>query len=238
MSKKLQSKTPSKLPETRVKPEIKLEAKTENQQEYLNSIHKNKVTFCDGPAGTGKTYLPTLIGIHGLLTHKYDKLVISRPLVQSDLPTGHLPGTIEEKLAPYIRPIIDTLERSIDKKEIERLIAERKIDVVPFGYMRGLTFHRSFVILDECQNCTFDQLVLGLTRLGPYSKMVISGDSRQSDLYEEKQGGLSAVMQYLQNIDEVGIIHLENKDIIREPIIQKILERLDEEKARQESVAT
>ncbi len=206
-----------------------IQAKTDNQQVYLDSIAKNKITFCNGPAGTGKTFLATLIGINGLITNKYERLIISRPLVQSDLPTGHLPGTIEEKLTPYIRPVMDVLAESITKKEIDTMIATKRIDIVPFGYMRGLTFKNAFVIFDEVQNCTFEQLILGLTRLGFGSKMVLSGDMFQSDLFKEKQGGMQILMSKLEGIDGIGMVNLTNSDIVREPIIQKILDRLNEE---------
>jgi phosphate starvation-inducible PhoH-like protein len=209
-----------------------IQAKTDNQQLYLDSIVKNKITFCNGPAGTGKTFLATLYGINGLITNKYERLIISRPLVQSDLPTGHLPGTIEEKLTPYIRPVMDVLQESIPKKEIDAMIATKMIDIVPFGYMRGLTFKNSFIIFDEVQNCTYEQLILGLTRMGFGSKMVLSGDIFQSDLFKEKQGGMQILMSKLVDIDGIGMVNLTNSDIVREPIIQKILDRLNEETAQ------
>jgi phosphate starvation-inducible PhoH-like protein len=209
-----------------------IQAKTDNQQLYLDSIVKNKITFCNGPAGTGKTFLATLYGINGLITNKYERLIISRPLVQSDLPTGHLPGTIEEKLTPYIRPVMDVLQESIPKKEIDAMIATKMIDIVPFGYMRGLTFKNYFIIFDEVQNCTYEQLILGLTRMGFGSKMVLSGDIFQSDLFKEKQGGMQILMSKLVDIDGIGMVNLTNSDIVREPIIQKILDRLNEETAQ------
>lgn len=212
---------------------IKLEAKTPNQQKYLDSIKQNQITFCDGPAGTGKTFLSTLYGIYGLINKEFEKVIISRPLVQADSPTGYLPGTIDEKLAPYIRPVIDILEQSVGKTELEKLLSAKKIEVIPFGYMRGLTFYNSFIILEECQNCSFEQLILGLTRLGKKSKMVISGDGKQSDLLHNKQGGMSHLMTRLSDISGVGLVYFDNTDIIREPIIKRILERLDEKTAEE-----
>jgi phosphate starvation-inducible protein PhoH and related proteins len=213
-----------------------IQPKTDNQQLYLDSLLKNKITFCNGPAGTGKTFLATLFGINALLAKKYDKLIISRPLVQSDLPTGHLPGSIEEKLTPYIRPVMDIISEVATKKEIETMVATKVIDIVPFGYMRGLTFKNSFIIFDEVQNCTYDQLILGLTRMGYGSKMVLSGDIFQSDLFKEKQGGMQILMSKLYGIEEIGMVNLNNSDIVREPIIQKILDRLNEETAQQTGI--
>lgn len=207
----------------------KIEPKTDNQREYLDSLTKNKITFCNGPSGSGKTFIATLYGIYGVLDKKYSKLIISRPLVQSDLPTGHIPGTLEEKLAPYIRPVIDILEDTVKKSEIETMIAKRIIDIVPFGYMRGLSFHNSYVLFDEVQNCTLDQLILGLTRFGRNSKMVLTGDTRQSDLFKEKRGGMEFLMSKLNSLKDIGMVHLTNSDIVREPIIQTILDRLDDE---------
>jgi phosphate starvation-inducible protein PhoH and related proteins len=210
----------------------RIEAKTSNQQVYIDAINKNKVVFCDGPAGSGKTIISTLCAIYSLLDKTHDKVVISRPLVQSDNNSGFLPGTLDEKLAPYIRPVMDIVQESISKLEFEKLTKEKKIEVIPFGYMRGLTFHNSFIIFDEAQNCTYEQLILGLTRLGRNSKLVISGDSQQSDLLVSKQGGMKSLMEKLKGLKEVGTVYLTREDIVREPIIKRILERLDEKDTR------
>jgi phosphate starvation-inducible PhoH-like protein len=208
---------------------IKIEAKTPNQQKYIDSINKNKITFCEGPAGTGKTFLATLYGIQGLLSSKYDRIVISRPLIQSDMPTGYLPGTIEEKLKPYIRPVIDILSQTTKTSELEKMIASKRIDIIPFGYMRGLTFFNSFIILEECQNCSYEQIILALTRFGKGSKMVLSGDSDQSDLIQNKSGAFNHIYSKLTGIKGIGTVNLDTTDIVREPIIRTILETLDEE---------
>lgn len=217
---------------------IEIKAKTENQQNYINSINQNKITFCSGPAGTGKTVISTIIGLKGILDKTYEKLIISRPLVQSDYNSGYLPGTLEEKIAPYIRPVMDILEESIDAKELQALTKAKKIEVIPFGYMRGLTFKNSFIIFEECQNCSFEQMILGLTRFGIKCKMVFSGDHRQSDLLDNKQGAFVSLMERLKDLDGVGTVYLDNTDIVREPIVQKILDRLDEGQAQQESSAS
>src|SRR5688572_15410022 len=143
----------------------RIEAKTPNQQLYIDAIYKNRIVFCDGPAGSGKTIISTLCAIYSLLDKSCERVVISRPLVQSDNNSGFLPGTLDEKLAPYIRPVMDIIQESITKDELDKFTKGKKIEVIPFGYMRGLTFHNSFIIFDEAQNCTFEQLILGITRL-------------------------------------------------------------------------
>jgi phosphate starvation-inducible protein PhoH and related proteins len=210
----------------------RIEAKTPNQQLYIEAINKNRIIFCDGPAGSGKTIISTLSAIYSLIDKTCDRVVISRPLVQSDNNSGFLPGSLDEKLAPYIRPVMDIIQESITKSELEKLTKEKRIEVVPFGYMRGLTFHNSFIIFDEAQNCTYEQLILGLTRLGRNSKLIISGDSKQSDLLISKQGGMETLMKKLKGIKDIGTVHLTNEDIVREPIIKRILERLNEEDTR------
>lgn len=216
----------------------KIDAKTPNQQEYINSINKNKITFCDGPAGTGKTFVATLCACYQLIEKRIDRIVISRPLVQADVSIGHLPGTLEEKLAPYMRPVMDVMEEVVNKTALERYIDAGKIEVLPFTAMQGRTLANTFTIVEESQNCTFEQLVLALTRFGKNSTMVLSGDSRQSYLPASKQGGLSEFMEKLKGLNGVGLVRLTNEDIVREPIVKTILERLDEEQSRQESAGT
>ncbi len=209
----------------------KIEAKTPNQQKYIDSINKNKITFCDGVAGTGKTFIATLSACYQLLEGKIDRIVISRPLVQADVSIGHLPGTLQDKLAPYTRPVMDVLEEVINKTTLQKHIDSGKIEVLPFTSMQGRTLANTFTIIEEAQNCTFEQIVLALTRFGKNSKMVLSGDSRQSYLPSGKQGGLAELMEKLEELRGVGLVYLTNEDIVREPIVKSILERLDEEKS-------
>ncbi len=213
----------------------KIEAKTQNQQTYIDSIVQNKITFCDGPAGTGKTFVATLCACYQLIEKKIDRIVISRPLVQADVSIGHLPGTLEEKLAPYIRPVMDVMEEVVNKTALERYMDAGKIEILPFTTMQGRTLANTFTIIEESQNCTFEQIVLALTRFGKHSRMVLSGDSRQSYLPASKQGGLATLMQRLEGLKGVGLVYLDNSDIVREPIIKTILERLDEESRPSES---
>lgn len=206
---------------------IKIEPKTENQKQYLDSLNANKITFCEGPPGVGKTYLATLKAIDGLIKEQYTKIIISRPLVQSGEDSGYLPGNINDKLDPYVRPVYDILEHVIDHETLDRWKDEKRIEIIPFGYMRGRNFFNSFIILDEVQNCSYEQLVLALTRFAKNSKMVVTGDARQSDLPELKKGGFEKIMRKLINTPDIGITYMTVDDIIREPIIKVILEKLN-----------
>lgn len=206
----------------------KLQPKSDNQSKYLEAIEKNKIIFVNGPAGTGKTFIPSVWGLEALQSKKYDKLVISRPMVQSDNDSGFLPGELENKLEPYMRPILDVFGRSLTEGDIETMIKKKSLELAPLGYMLGRSFYKSFIILDEMQNATFEQVVLALTRFATGSKMILTGDSRQSFLPGHKQGGFQSMMQKLEGIEGIGVIHLEHQDIVREPIIKAILERLNE----------
>jgi len=206
----------------------KIRPKGAHQKLYIQSLDTNKITFCEGPAGTGKTYLSALHGIMGLQDGRYHKLIISRPLVQSGEDTGYLPGGINEKLDPYIKPIYDILDYIITPKELSELIQEKRIEIVPFAYMRGRNFFNSYIILDEVQNCTYEQLVLALTRFSKNSKMVLTGDIQQSDLPSRKRGGFLTIMNTLEDTKDIGVVKLDNSDIVREPIVKTILEKLNE----------
>ncbi len=202
-----------------------VKAKTDGQQEYINAIRNNKITFAEGPAGSGKSFLPSIIAIELILAKKFEKLIIIRPLVQADIDIGMLPGTIEEKFEPFARPILDACIDGFGRGEIERMIKSKVIEMAPVGFLRGRTFKDSFVIVDEAQNLTVAQFKLILTRFGQNSKMVITGDSSQSDL-DHGESGLIEVMEKLDGIDGIAITRLIQEDIVREPIVKKILERL------------
>ena len=207
---------------------IKLKPKNDNQRLYLHSLQTNKITFCERPSGVGKTFLATLKGIEELLNNKYHKLIISRPLVQSGENSGFIPGDINDKLDPYLRPIYDILEYTFSYNDLNKLKEQKQIEVIPFGYMRGRNFRDSFIILDEVQNCSYNQLVLALTRFAENSKMVLTGDAAQSDLPITVQGGFSKIMSKLHDTKSIGIVKLTLEDIVREPIVKTILEKLNE----------
>lgn len=202
-----------------------VEPKNDNQALYLESLKNNKITFCSGPAGTGKTYLSAMSGILGLLNGEYHKLIISRPLVQSGENTGYLPGGINEKLDPYIKPIYDIFDYTLSKGDLTKLLDDKKIEIVPFAYMRGRNFFNSFIIFDEVQNCSYDQLMTGITRFSKNSKMVLNGDPTQSDLPKYKRGGFASIMDCLKDTKDIGIVEFDISNIIREPIVKTILEK-------------
>lgn len=207
----------------------KLTPKTENQRIYLESLQRDEIIFVDGPAGCGKSYMATVYGICELLEGRVEKLLIGRPLVQTDIESGFLPGTLEDKLEPYLRPIMDILSYSVSPSELQKLIQQKKIEVAAIGYLQGRTFFNSFVIMDEMQNSDFEQIKLVLTRLGKSSKIVLTADLSQSYIPKSRQGGMAFCMEKLQNIPKVGIIRMEKDDIQRHPLIKTILERLDDD---------
>ncbi len=204
-----------------------LRPKTKNQAEYIRIAAENHITFCQGVAGSGKTHIAIGLALEYLLNDKAQKIVITRPVVESGEKIGYLPGTAEEKLHPYLLPIIDEINYFISPALYASLKLNNKIEVVPLGLMRGRNFHNTFVVADECQNASYDQLKMLLTRLGIGSKMIITGDMSQSDLTKHLRGGLFAMTEALKGVEGIGISMLQSSDIVRNPIIGKILDRLD-----------
>lgn len=204
-----------------------LRPRTENQKEYIRTIVENHVTFCQGVAGSGKTHIAIGLALEYLLGDKVKKIVITRPVVESGEKIGYLPGTAEEKLHPYLLPILDEINYFISPAQYISLKLNNKIEIVPLGLMRGRNFHDCFIVADECQNASYEQLKMLLTRLGRNSKIVLTGDVSQSDLARHMRGGFGTMTKILDKIDGIGIAYLEAKDIIRNPIIEHILGRLD-----------
>lgn len=204
-----------------------LKPRTENQKEYIRTIAENTITFCQGSAGTGKTHCAVGLALEYLLLDKVKKIIITRPVVEAGEKIGYLPGKYEEKLFPYLLPIEDEINYFISPAQNATLKLNNKIEIVPLGFMRGRNFHNCFIIADECQNASYDQLKMLLTRIGNNSKMVLTGDISQSDLSRHLQGGFHAMIENLDNVEGIGISKLENSDIVRNPIIAKIIERLD-----------
>ena len=205
----------------------RLKPRTENQKEYIRIAAENSITFCQGVAGSGKTHIAIGMALEYLLDNKVKKIIITRPVVESGEKIGYLPGTAEEKLHPYLLPLLDEVNHFISSSHYSGLKTNNKIEIVPLGLMRGRNFHDCFIVADECQNASYDQLKMLITRLGRESKMILTGDTSQSDLHRHMQGGFYSMIEALENVDGIGIAKLAFSDIVRNPIIEKILIRLD-----------
>tara|TARA_Y100001936_G_scaffold20231_1_gene17293 strand:- start:25874 stop:26584 length:711 start_codon:yes stop_codon:yes gene_type:complete len=210
-----------------------LRPKTRNQETYMQSINKSDVTFCSGPAGSGKTSVSVGMACEYLIEKKVDKIIITRPVVESGRGLGHLPGTLVEKINPYLIPIIEEMNQYLTKNTVETYRSRDIIELCPLEYMRGRNFHNCFMILDEAQNATFEQIKMFITRIGKDSKAVINGDLRQSDLGKH-QGGLKTCMDKLVEVSGVGVCKLDYSDIVRSGIVSKILMTLNKEEDENE----
>lgn len=203
-------------------------AKTENQREVLRSIKNNDLTICIGPPGSGKTLLSVGSAVQWMRGGFVDRIIISRPIIEAaGDKMGFLPGTADQKIHPYLVPIFDELQHFLTKEELSQWRLEGKIEVVPFAHMRGRNFHKCFIILDEMQNATYEQLKLVLTRFGIGSKMVINGDPSQSDLPYNFQGGLERICMRLKGVEGVGTTSLDKSDIFRSDFVKRILDKLE-----------
>jgi phosphate starvation-inducible PhoH-like protein len=208
--------------------------KTSNQKHYVDAIEDNTITFGIGPAGTGKTYLAMAKAVAALQAKKVNRIVLTRPAVEAGESLGFLPGTLSEKIDPYLRPLFDALHDMIDVDSIPRLIQTGVIEVAPLAYMRGRTLNDSFIILDEAQNTTPEQMKMFLTRLGFGSKMVVTGDITQIDLPNGAKSGLRVITDILQDIDDIAFMELTAEDVVRHRLIGDIVkayEKFDAAKA-------
>lgn len=205
----------------------RLKPRTINQKDYIRTVAENTVTFCQGVPGSGKTHIAIGMALEYIIDFKVEKIVITRPVVEAGEKLGYLPGTAEEKLHPYLLPLFDEINYFLQMQSYTKLKVGRKIEVVPLGLMRGRSFHNAFIVADECQNASYDQLKMLLTRIGMDSKMVLTGDIAQSDLQRQQQGGFLALINKLHDIEGVGSCKLETSDIVRNPIIADIVNRLD-----------
>lgn len=203
-----------------------LKPKSKNQSLYIRTVAENTITFCQGVAGSGKTHIAIGMALEYLLSGRVKKIVITRPVVEAGEKLGYLPGTAEEKLHPYLLPILDEVNHFIQIFDYTKLKLTNRIEIVPLGLMRGRSFHDCFIVADECQNASYDQLKMLLTRIGMNSKMVLTGDVAQSDLHKSLRGGFDGLISALKNLDGIGFIQLEAIDIIRNPIIGSIISRL------------
>ena len=209
--------------------------KTVNQKRYVDAIEDHTITFGIGPAGTGKTYLAMAMAVAALQAKKINRIVLTRPAVEAGESLGFLPGTLSEKIDPYLRPLFDALHDMIDIDSIPRLMQSGIIEVAPLAYMRGRTLNDAFVILDEAQNTTPEQMKMFLTRLGFGSKMVVTGDVTQIDLPNGQNSGLKVVRDILKDIDDIAFLELTAEDVVRHRLIGDIVKAYDKfDVARQE----
>ncbi len=208
-----------------------IRAKTIGQREYVQAIRQNDLTFCIGPAGTGKTYLAVVLAVHAMKTGSAKRIILTRPAVEAGESLGFLPGDLKDKVDPYLRPLYDALHDMLGAEHTERLIERGTIEIAPLAYMRGRTLDDAFVILDEAQNTTHAQMKMFLTRLGFGSKMVITGDKTQIDLPKGAKSGLIAAESILSKVREIHFQYLEPADVVRHPIVAKIIDAYEEEQS-------
>ncbi|HHU19399.1 MAG TPA: PhoH family protein [Bacilli bacterium] len=200
-----------------------IRVKTLGQREYVNQIKKNDLVFGIGPAGTGKTYLAVVMAVNALKSGDIKKIILTRPAVEAGESLGFLPGDLKEKVDPYLRPLYDALHDVLGFEHTSRLIERETIEIAPLAYMRGRTLDDAFVILDEAQNTTPEQMKMFLTRLGFGSKMVITGDVTQVDLPNQTVSGLKTVQRILADINGISFVYLKQQDVVRHPVVQKII---------------
>ena len=203
----------------------KVKAKTEGQKKYLDAIEKNDIVFAIGPAGTGKTYLASAVAVNYLKSGKVQRILLTRPAVEAGEKLGFLPGDLSEKVDPYLRPLYDAL---IDMLTIEKFITLREkniIEIAPLAYMRGRTLNNAFIILDEAQNTTYEQMKMFLTRMGFGSKVIVTGDITQIDIQE--RSGLVIAQDILKDIDGIEFVYLTDADVVRHPLVKKIIRAYD-----------
>ena len=202
-----------------------LEAKTENQKNYIRSIVENDVVFCTGPSGSGKSFIPAGLAAQKLLKDEIDTVIVTRPLVCTGRDIGSLPGELNEKIKPYLQPMEENLKYFLGRDKFGYYYNQRRIRFEPLETMRGSTFHDSFMILDEAQNCTNEQIKMFITRMGNHSKVIINGDNKQTDIF--KYSGLDFCLERLSDVPGAGICKLEYHDIQRNGIIGAILYALE-----------
>ena len=222
MENSLASQSPIKTPNLAIIPN------GSHQQEYIETINKRVLTFGIGPAGTGKTYLAVASAVQQLVSGEVEKILLVRPAVEAGEKLGFLPGDLSQKVDPYLRPLYDALFEMLGFKETNQLIERNIIEVVPLAFMRGRTLNDSFIILDESQNATVEQMKMFLTRFGFGSKVVVTGDITQIDLPKNTQSGLVHSLDVLKGLSEVGFIKFDSKDIVRHGLVQKIVEAYEE----------
>ena len=205
-----------------------IKAKTRGQELYVKGVTKNVLTFCIGPAGTGKTYLAVAMAVNAFKNKITDRIILTRPAVEAGEKLGFLPGDMQHKVDPYLRPLYDALFDTIGVESYQKYVEKGLIEVAPLAYMRGRTLDDSFIILDEAQNTTFEQMKMFLTRIGFGSKVIVTGDITQIDLPSDKKSGLREVIKILNDIKDIKFVYLTEKDVVRHELVQKIIRAYDD----------
>lgn len=200
-----------------------IKCKTHGQKNYTEAMKNNTITFGVGPAGTGKTYLAIAMAVHALKNKAVNRIILTRPVIEAGEKLGFLPGDLQDKIDPYLRPMYDSLYDIIGQETCQKYMEKGTIEIAPLAYMRGRTLNEAFIILDEAQNTTHEQMKMFLTRVGFGSKAVVTGDITQSDLPRPRESGLVEAINILKDIDDIEIVCLTNKDIVRHQLIQKII---------------
>ncbi len=212
--------------------QIRIRPRTRGQDGYMRSILENPMTFCIGPAGSGKTYIAVAMAVNFLRTKRAQRIILTRPAVEAGESLGFLPGDLYEKVAPYFRPLYDALFEMLGVERTRKMIDDGTIEIAPLAYMRGRTLNKSFIILDEGQNTTLNQMKMFLTRMGPESRAVITGDVTQIDLPRDTPSGLNQAWRLLRGIPGIGFAELTEKDIVRHHLVQKIVLAYEREEKR------
>lgn len=209
---------------TRGKP---IKAKTVGQRQYVESIRKNTIVLGVGPAGTGKTFLAVAMAVRALREKQVNRIILTRPAIEAGEKLGFLPGDLQSKIDPYLRPLYDALYEMMGTENYQKLVEKGTIEIAPLAYMRGRTLDDSFIILDEAQNATPEQMKMFLTRLGFNSKAVVTGDLTQTDLPRGQKSGLASAVKILSGIDDIGIHYFSERDVVRHRLVQKIIQAYD-----------
>lgn len=212
-----------------------VKCKTLGQKNYVDAINKNTVVFGVGPAGTGKTYLAVAIAVSAYKNKQVEKIILTRPAVEAGERLGFLPGDLQSKVDPYLRPLYDALSEMFGLENYQKLMERGVIEVAPLAYMRGRTLNNAFIILDEAQNCTKEQMKMFLTRMGEGSRMIITGDVTQIDLPAGKTSGLKHAVNILKGIEGIAVCNLTHKDVVRHPLVMQIIKAYSKEEERKSS---